>query len=208
MALVAHSAGDATHRRAGGARHHLSSATTSQAKPRFASPSSPFSRPREAGRRSRAAARCSSPPPVAPAVLPPFFKPEPFPSYRTSPRTSKATSRARFRPLLAGIKAAAVGRRNPKPRAPPLLVDVPFLPLLDSIQGSGGLPLTLIHVPDLFFLGFMRHLRRERFSLPCAAALPSPARRPSSGPSSCTTSVRTEAAQPCWTYSRPPLLPS
>ena len=51
--------GASTRRRAGEAPHRLSGAATSPAKPRFVSPS-PFSRPREASRRSRAAARLRS----------------------------------------------------------------------------------------------------------------------------------------------------
>ena len=51
--------GASTRRRAGEAPHCLSGAATSPAKPRFVSPS-PFSRPREASRWSRAAARLRS----------------------------------------------------------------------------------------------------------------------------------------------------
>ena len=86
-------------------------------------------------------------------------------------------------------------RRPPETRPPELrpLVNVPFPPLLNSIQGSGGLPHTLIHVPDLFFLRFTRYPRRERASPPCTAACRRPLVAPHSGPSSCATSARTEA---------------
>jgi len=51
----------------------------------------------------------------------------------------------------------------------PLTDDQPPL-LLDSIQGSGGIPLALLDLPDPFPLWFVRHRRRERLSPPCAAA--------------------------------------
>ena len=177
--------GASTRHRAGEAPHRLSGAATSPAKPRFASPS-PFSHPCKASRRSRARA---------------IPKPIHLTPHLHSPTTG---------PISLSIRRNR-GRRcqPPKPyrrSSAPLAAD-PSSPFPDSNQGRGELCRALLHLPSHFPFRFGCCHRREHGSPPCAAACRRPLVAPRPGPSSCATSARTEAAQPCWTYSRPPLLP-
>ena len=135
-------------------------------------PFSPSSRSRRARRE-----QSSLPVPLRPssAAPPPFHAPRaaqelirpvlnihcPVPS---SISPSLGRNRARHRRIPLTLARASV----------PLTDDQPPL-LLDSIQGSGGIPLALLDLPDPFPLWFVRHRRRERLSPPCAAACSSPA---------------------------------
>ena len=140
-----------------------------------------------------------SPPLIAPAVSPPFFGPEPSRSPSTSPRTSTAPPRDRFRSLLDGVEATAVNHPNPTAGAPPLSPPTLLRPSPTRIKVAVSfvVPYSTSPATSLFNLG--------------AATAGNTARRPlvapRPGPSSCATSARMEAAQPCWTYSRPPLPP-
>ena len=169
------------------------------AKPRFASPSSPFSRPREASMRSRAAHRTGR----LAAVLRAQAIPKPIhltPHLHSPVPTSIGPIPGRNRTCR---------RRPPKPyrrSSAPLAAD-PSSPFPDSNQGRGELCRALLHLPSHFPFRFGCCHRREHGSPPCAAACRRPLVAPRPGLSSCATSARTEAAQPCWTYSRPPLPP-
>ena len=99
-----------------------------------------------------------------------------------------------FEPTLGQISACATaGRHCCCPSSVPL-VDVHSPPFLSPIEGCSELPRTLLHLPDPFSLEFGRRNCRERASPLCAAACRCPHVAPRSGPSSCTISVRTEAA--------------
>ena len=119
----------------------------SRVKPRFASPSSPFPCPREAGRRSRAAARCSSTPLVAAAVPPPFFEPEPSLSRSTSPRTSTAPSRARPSPIPAESVPSPLARRR-RPPSPAALLHDPASPTVPNPDSTH--PEVALYLLELF----------------------------------------------------------
>ena len=195
--------GASTRRRAAGASHRLSGAATSQAKPCFAFPLRP----------SRACAKQAS------GAEPPLD---------AAPRAgrSAAVRRARAIPKpihltphlhspTTGPISLSIGRNRsrrhqpPKPyhrSSAPLAAD-PSPPFPDSNQGRSELRRALLHLPSHFPFRFGCCHRREHGSPPCAAACRRPLVAPRPGPSSCATSARMEAAQPCWTYSRPPLPP-